>query len=101
MARQIVIDFTLGPDRGYDIHRIQNFGEALYSRCREDGWASLSLDDVDRATDQLRVSVRSARRVRRVAQMIDELLAQHFLSDIARVSEINRSEEVFRLGGPR
>jgi hypothetical protein len=89
MARQIVIDFTLGPDRVNDIHRIRNFGEKLYIQCREDGWASISLADVDRATDQLRVLVRSARRVRRIAQMIEGLLARHFLSDIARLSELN------------
>ena len=92
MSRQILIDFTLGLDRGYDIHRIRNFGEELYVRCREDGWASISLAEVDRATDQLRVRVRSGRRVRRIAQMIDALLVRHFLSDIARMSEINRSE---------
>jgi hypothetical protein len=92
MARQIVIDFTLGPDRGYDIHRIRNFGEDLYRRCREDGWASISIHDVDRATDQLRVSVRSARRVRRIARMITELLEKHFLGNIARLSEFNQPE---------
>jgi hypothetical protein len=63
------------------------FGEEPYARCREDGWASISLADVDLATDQLRASVRSARRVRRTARMIEKLLARHFLSDVVRVSE--------------
>jgi hypothetical protein len=92
MAWLIVINFNVGPDRSYDIHRIRNFGEELYHRCRDDGWASISLAEVDRATDQLRVSVRSARRVRRIAQMIDKLLAKHFLSGIAQLSEVNQPQ---------
>jgi len=92
MARQIVINFILEPDRSSNIHRIRNFGEDLYRHCHNDGWASISLADVDRATDQLKVSIRSARRVRRTAQMIEKLLVQHFLSDIAQLVEVNQSE---------
>jgi hypothetical protein len=92
MGRQIVINFILGPDRSSDIHRIRNFGEDLYRHCRNDGWASISLADIDRATDRITVSVRSARHVRRSAQMIEKLIVQHCLSDIARLSEINQPE---------
>ena len=92
MARQIIINFILGPDRSSDIHRIRNFGEDLYRLCRNDGWASISIADVDRATNQLRVSIRSARRVRRTGQMIEKLLVQHFLSDVARLSGVNQRE---------
>jgi hypothetical protein len=92
VARQIVINFILGSDRSSDIHRIRNFGEDLYRHCCNDGWASISLADVDRATDQLKVSIRSARRVRRTAQMIEGLLVQHFPSNIASLSELNQSE---------
>jgi len=92
MARQIVVDFNLGRDRCSDIHRIRNFGEDLYRQCRDEGWASISITDVDPATDELRVSVRSARRVRQAAQMIENLLAHHFLSEIALLSEINLPE---------
>jgi hypothetical protein len=92
MARKIVINFKLGPDSSSDIHRIRNFGEDLYRHCRNDGWASISIPDVDRATDQLNVSIRSARRVRRTAQMIEKLLAQHGLSNIAWMSEVIQPE---------
>ena len=92
MARQIVINFILGPDRSSDIHRIRNFGEDLYRHCHNDGWASISITDVDRATDQLKVSIRSARRVRRTAQTIEKLLVQHCLRDIAQLSGVNQSE---------
>jgi hypothetical protein len=38
------------------------------------------------------VSIRSARRGRRTAQMIEKLLAHHLLSDIASLPEVNQPE---------
>jgi hypothetical protein len=92
MAWDIVIDFTLGANQLSDIGRIRNFGEDLYRQFRDDHWASISLSEVDRATDQLRVSVRSARRVRRIEQMITRLLKRHRLNEIAQLSKANRPE---------
>jgi hypothetical protein len=92
MAREIVIDFTLGADHLSDTSRIRDFGEDLWRQCRDDHWASISLNDVDRATDQLRVSVRSARRLRRIEQMIKKLLERHRLDGIARLSEVDQPE---------
>jgi hypothetical protein len=98
MAWEIVIDFTLGADHLSDIRRIQDigrvrdFGEVLYREFRDDKWASISLNEVDRATDQLRVSVHSARRVRRIGQTINKLLKRHRLNEIARLTEANQPE---------
>jgi hypothetical protein len=92
MARQIVIDFTPGPNRNSDLYRIWIFGEALWAACRTDGWSSISLDDVDHATDKLTVSVRSARRVRRTVQMIEKLLAEHHLDGIAKLTVLKMPE---------
>jgi hypothetical protein len=86
MARQIIIDFEPG-----HIHRMRNFGEALYYTLQEDGWGSISLDEIDSATVQLRVAVFSRRRVRRIAQMIQKLLVEHHLAAIARLSEQSHS----------
>ena len=83
MARQIIIDFKPG-----HIHRMRNFGEALYRATLEDGWASVSLHDIDRATTQLCVTIRSRRRVRRIASMIQKLLEQHHLADLARLTQV-------------
>ena len=94
MAREIVIDFTLGMNRSSDLHRIRNFGEDLYRKCCDDQWASISLSEVDRATDQLRVSLCSGRRLRRIEQMIQKLLERHCLDEIARLSEVNQPESV-------
>ena len=58
MARRIIIDFDLPTerrDRNALIHRIGNFGEELYHACVDDGWASIPLEEIDRATSQLRV----------------------------------------------
>jgi hypothetical protein len=87
---QIIINFILGPDRSSDIHLIRNFGEDLHRHCHNDGWASISIADVDRANDQLTASIRSAQRIRRTAQMIEKLLVEHFLSDIALLSGVNQ-----------
>ena len=85
MPRKIVIDFDVGRE---DFVRVWQFGEALYHACREDGWAVIALDEVDRATNQLKVSVFSKRRVRRIEKLIHQLLEKHFLGDRARVSLI-------------
>jgi hypothetical protein len=91
MARHILIDFDLpaqARDRNILIHRVQNFGEELFHACKEDGWASVSLQEIDRATNQLCVTVRSTRRIRRISSMIDKLLDRHGLAAIARLSQV-------------
>ena len=89
MTREIVIDFDVGRD---DFFRVYQFGKALYRACLEEPWASISLEPVDRATNQLRVSVFSKRRVRRVAKLINNLLEKHFLADRARLREFTTPE---------
>jgi hypothetical protein len=92
MARQLLIDFDLPAlikDRNDLIHRVRNFSEELFHACKEDGWASVSLQEIDRATNQLCVTVRSARRVRRISSMIDKLLDSHGLAAIARLLQVD------------
>jgi hypothetical protein len=87
VARELVIDFEWhSGDRR--IPEMRNFGEDLHGACKEDGWATISLDEIDRATDRLRVSMFSARRVRRIAALISKLLDRHFLTTYAKVSEV-------------
>jgi hypothetical protein len=91
MARQLLIDFdlpALAKDRNALIHRVRNFGEELFHACKEDGWASVSLQEIDRATNQICVTVRSTRRIRRISSMIDKLLDSHGLAAIARLSQV-------------
>jgi hypothetical protein len=81
-ARQIIIDFEPG-----HIHRMRNFGEALYHTLQENGWGSISLQEIDSATSQLRVAVFPRRSVRQTAQMVQKLLVKHHLAAIASISE--------------
>ncbi len=90
MSREIIIDFDQAAGAPSLTHQVRNFGEDLYRACKDDGWASISIEDVERATKQLRVVVRSKRRVRRVISMIDKLLERHFLSSRSRVSEFDK-----------
>jgi hypothetical protein len=89
MARDIHIAFDIGVDTHDKIHRIRNFGEDLYRMSREDGLMSVSLDDIDRATNELRIKVFSKRKVRRVASAVEALLKEHHLVEIARLSIVN------------
>jgi hypothetical protein len=89
MPRWIVIDFDQERDPRSLMHRVRNFGEDLYRACRDDGWAEISLDEVDRATDQLTVRVLSAKRERRIAAMIERLLAAHRFTGKARLSQVH------------
>jgi hypothetical protein len=89
MAWQIVIDFEGGEASPTFVHQLRNFGEDLWRVCKEDGWASMVLEDIDRATNQLTITVLSSRRVRRTVSMTRKMLDKHFLARYARISEIN------------
>jgi hypothetical protein len=86
MARQITIDFEPG-----HIHRMRNFGEALYHGLQKKGWGSISLHEIDSATTQLRVTIFTRSSVRQTAQMIEKLLVKHHLAAIATISEQSHS----------
>jgi hypothetical protein len=88
MTFEIVIDF----DR-VSVHEVRNFGEVLFNAFKDDKPTSVSLSDVDRATDQLRVVVRypSKRRVRTTLKIVTELLEEHLLAGRARVSEVDKT----------
>ena len=87
VAREILIRFDWqGGDRGRLVHIMRNFGEALFTALRNDNWATIDIAEVDRATDRLRVAVRSARRLRRTRALIEKLLKEHFLSGYATIT---------------
>ena len=94
MPREIVINFVFRDDQPAtsEIHRIRNFGEDLWRACKADGWAAIPLEQVDRATNQLRVAVYAKRRTRRIAALISRLLEKHFLASQAQISEITTSD---------
>jgi hypothetical protein len=67
---------------------LRDFGEELFHASKEDGSASIPLAEVDQATNQLCVRVRSAKRVRRIASMIEALIDRHHLGDVTRLSQV-------------
>ena len=81
---EIIIDFD-----GVSTHQVRNFGEVLFDAFKDDKPASVSLDEIDRAIDRLRVVVRypSKRRVRSSLQIIERLLELHLLASRARISQ--------------
>lgn len=85
MKRQIVIDFA--PEQGgiSTLDRVRNFGEALYVAFRHEGWATISLEEIDRATTQLRVAVNAPRWQGQVMATIEKLLARHGFAETARI----------------
>lgn len=90
MPYRIRIDFDIGelddPEYGSRTFRVWNFGEDLFYAFRDSDLATISLDDVDRAASQLRVKVKSRSKVRRVVNIIDKLLGEHFPDSLGRLT---------------
>lgn len=85
MARRIIIDFKTTPDDSDLNFKIWIFAEDLYRALRSNEPASLPLEDVDRISSQLVIPVRSKRRVRRAVAVIEQVLEEHFLTQVARL----------------
>lgn len=82
MARHlIVIDFE-----SIHLHVVRNFGESLWREFKEDKWASASLQEADKATAQLRVTVDSTLWLKRTQARVMKLLARHHLDKNSHVS---------------
>lgn len=86
MARHIVIDFDTTAEDSDLNFKIWIFAEDVYRAFRSNELASLSLADVDRVSSQLIIPVRSKRRVRRAVAVIEQVLEEHFLAEVARLS---------------
>ena len=63
------------------------FAKDLWRACRDDtdGYATIPLAEALDVTDQLVVGVGSAKRVRRIVKMIEDLLQEHHLDRCAQV----------------
>ncbi len=68
----IIIDFTEPKMPGTLVHRVQNLAEDIQRAlaCGRDA----RIHDPDAATNQLRITVVSQRRVRRVSKLLGDLL---------------------------
>ncbi|TGQ71459.1 MAG: hypothetical protein E5V49_03510 [Mesorhizobium sp.] len=91
MARRILIDFETTPDDTDLNFKIWIFAEDVYRALRSNELASLPPGDVDRVSSRLVIPVRSKRRVRRTISIIDKLLSEHFLTQVALLSVTDES----------
>jgi len=90
MPWRINIDFEMPPgvrDQNDLIHRIRNFGEALYVAFKQSGKAEIDLSEVDRATNHFHVDDIKTRQVRTVFSLISKMLERHNLARIAQLSK--------------
>jgi hypothetical protein len=86
MPRTILIRFVDNGDPQL-IHRIQNFGEDLYREFQKNGEAVMDIEEVDRATDTLRVTLAASRHLGTVMGFIKKTLQHHHLHNIAEVKK--------------
>jgi len=85
----LAIDF---PGSTHDeVHRIRNFGEDLHRALKNNGWAEISLDAVDVATDRLLVTVPHRKEVRRVEALIERMLSDQHLDKIGRLARLSEA----------
>jgi hypothetical protein len=84
VSQSITLRFDLkagGDPEFLNIHKIQNYAEALSLALDRSELGSLPMDDADRATSHLRISKIRKRNLRRCLALIDELLNRHFIKD--------------------
>lgn len=67
------------------IHRVRNFGEALFLMARNRKTIICSLDEIDRATNTIFLTVRSANKARRVVAEVEKLLSTHGFEGHAKI----------------
>ena len=88
MPRSITLRFDLnagGDPEFLNIHKIQNFAEALSLELDRSELGSLPMDDADRATSHVRISQIRKRNLRRCLALVDELLDQHIMMDAVTI----------------
>jgi hypothetical protein len=86
VPRTISIVFR-DPDDPQLISRIRNLGEDLYRAFGKNGQATMDIEEIDRATDTLRVSLAASRHLGTVMKFINSALRHHHLDNVAEVKK--------------
>ena len=84
MPSEILVKFVAPPGASLG-HKIRNFGEALDRDVLQDRYASTTLEEIDKATSELRVQIQSAKMAGRAVATIKKLLKQHLLVETATI----------------
>jgi hypothetical protein len=91
--RRIVVEFKFPQDEQLVseqslVGRVRDLGEDLFREFSRNGQATLSLHDVDRAINQLSLTLSSNRHTGSVLRFINKQLARHNLADIAHIARL-------------
>ena len=92
MPQLIEIVFEDRPDDETLVHRVRNFGEDLWRAFHAGDQANIDLNAVDAATTRLELTLAAPRHRDHVMEIIRTILGEHYLTQIARVSEKAHSE---------
>jgi len=68
------------------VHRFRNFGEEVWGELKET--CDVSLDEIDRATNNFKVSGVRKREVRTVTKMLQAAIKKHGFEGTATITEI-------------
>jgi len=86
MTRCVVV-IAFQDSGGELVHRIRCFGEDLFREFSHGDIAIIDIHEIDRATNQLSVTLPSARHFGDVSIFINKTLKRHGLADVATVSK--------------
>lgn len=80
MSWRVILTFpAMVRDEDNDLlHRVRNFGETLFKHFREHSHASVSLEEVDRATDTLVVEGIRTRDLKRTVVLLERMAQGEF-----------------------
>ena len=92
MSRCIII-IAFQDSEGALVHRIRCFGEDLFREFSPGDKAVIDFNEVDRATNQLSVTLPTTRHFGDVSIFINKTLKRHGLADVATVSKTKPDAE--------
>jgi hypothetical protein len=92
MSRCVII-IAFQDSEGELIHRIRCFGEDLFREFSRGNKAVIDIHQVDRATNELSVTLPSTRHFGDVSIFINKTLKRHGLADVATVSKTKPDAE--------
>jgi hypothetical protein len=92
MSRCVII-IAFQDSEGELIHRIRCFGEDIFREFSRGDKAVIDIHEIDRATNQLSVTLHSTRHFGDVSIFINKMLKRHGLADVATVSKTKLAAE--------
>jgi len=89
VPRRILIEFDARPGENSSslTHRVRNLGEDLFREFSDTGWATMSLAEVDAATDKLQLTVHRKSDLGSAMRVVKTLLKKHHFDGYSKVSD--------------